>query len=105
MADLRAAPGDAVHLCRSCRAVMCEDCRSAAGENEFLAARRAELLHAAEEAAAKAVATAERERRRAESLDAVLRLGQTALVLAWMDSLTPEQLQQAVSAAAAGGVR
>ena len=96
------APGDAVHLCRSCQAVMCPDCRSAAGENEFLAARRAELLHAAEEQARTARLEAERQRRRADDLDAVLRLGQHALLLAWINSLSPAQLRDAVAAVGGG---
>jgi hypothetical protein len=94
-------PGDATHLCRSCRAVMCDDCRSAAGENEFLAVRRSELLFDAEAVAERARQEADRHRRRADDLDAVLRLGQNALLLAWMDSLTPPQLRAAVASAAA----
>lgn len=85
-------------LCRPCTAYLCEDCRSTVEELQMLAENRGQALYRAERALEKAQQDAAQARRWAESLDQILKLGQHALILAWMRSLTPEQVLEKVQA-------
>lgn len=83
-------------LCGSCRRAMCRECTAIATEYaELLDSYKArnwkeqQLREQAQQEAARAV-------KRADEYERLMKLGQHALLLAWMDSMTPTQLREAV---------
>jgi hypothetical protein len=75
---------------------MCPDCRQIADEYQELLTARTRALYSANEERDRAIEAAKREKRRADDLDAILRIGLDPLILAWMDSQTSADLRSAV---------
>ena len=83
-------------FCRHCSKAVCRDCQSIAIEALELSARRGQALMEAEQELKAAVEEKERAERRAADWERIMKLGQNALVLAWMNDHTPAQLLQKV---------
>lgn len=86
-------------LCRYCKRAMCKDCKSIAEEYQELLERRTRALSAAESEREAAVREAEQARKRADDYEHIMKLGQHPMMLAWMDSLSSDELRQAVERA------
>ena len=84
-------------LCRTCRKALCRECRSIADEYAELLRNQKAYLHKAQQQLEQAQAEAERARKRADDYERLMKLGQHALVLAWMDSITPAELLASVA--------
>ena len=83
-------------LCGHCKRAMCADCEQIAEEYQELYENQKLSLSQMEWRMKQAEEEAAKQKRRAESLDAVLKCGIHPLMLAWVDSLSPSQLQDAV---------
>ena len=86
-------PSKPTYMCRACTASLCADCASMAGEYEYLLSVRTMALAAAESEREKAVRERDLAVKRAEEWERIMKLGQHALILAWMNSQTPEQIR------------
>lgn len=87
-------------LCGACRRVMCRECKGIADEYDELLRNQKAYLHKANQQLEQAQAETERQRKRADEYERLMKLGQHPLMLAWIDSMTPTQLRQAVERAA-----
>jgi hypothetical protein len=87
-------------LCGRCRRAVCAECKSIADEYSEIDCNQKALLWKAQQQLEQAQQDAARATKRAEEYERLMKLGQHALMVAWMDSMTPAQLLAAVEKAA-----
>ncbi len=86
-------------LCDHCRREMCRDCKLIAEEYQHLLQLRTHALSAAENERERAIREMEAAKRRADDYEQIMKLGQHALVLAYMNSRSSSELRAEVERA------
>ena len=83
-------------FCGRCVKFVCRDCQSIGIEAVELSARRGFALMESDRKLREAVEAKERAERRAADWERIMKLGQHALLLAWMESQTSTQLRERI---------